>query len=315
MKKIMNWSMVAVFIAVLGSIIGCAQSSGGSSGGGEVTYSSRIESFGTFPQSEKASTVTIDESNYEDKGGLRYYAGSDGEKYAKVIVEGEDKYYKVEPIQWRVLTTNYKGTGKALLLAEKILINCNYYDSENNRTIGGSTIYPNNYKESRVRAYLNGLSYTNDSGTDSSFLNTGFLQTAFTSAEQSQIVTTNVDNSAASTTDATNTLTPATSYVCADTDDKIFLLSEKEATSYGFPLYNQAGVGNVRIRFATAFAKAKGSNQRSEPGYGGWWWLRTPAYNDRRNACDVITDGDVSHNNLAWITSGAVVPALTKTLQ
>ena len=33
-----------------------------------------------------------------------------------------------------------------------------YYDYYNvNRTINGSTVYPNNYKESKIRAYLNGL--------------------------------------------------------------------------------------------------------------------------------------------------------------
>ena len=153
-------------------------------------------------------------------GANTYYKGSDGAWYAKCTEktnesgykysDGTDvaqdsanstKYFKVEPIKWRVLTNDYNG--KKLLLAESILINCDYYGYYNvNRTIGNSTVYPNNYKESRVRAYLNGLSYTKkesdsaDQVTDSTFAGKGFLQTAFTSTAQNQIATTNVDNSA-----------------------------------------------------------------------------------------------------------------------
>ena len=68
---------------------------------------------------------------------------------------------------WRVLTEDYtvpgenekpQSSGKALLLAENILTGgiC-YYVGWNTRTItGAGTIYPNNYKYSTIRAWLNG---------------------------------------------------------------------------------------------------------------------------------------------------------------
>ena len=75
---------------------------------------------------------------------------------------------------WRVLTEDYtvpgenekpQSSGKALLLAENILTGgiC-YYVGWNTRTITGAgtkegepaTVYPNNYKYSTIRAWLNG---------------------------------------------------------------------------------------------------------------------------------------------------------------
>ena len=77
---------------------------------GETTYD--IVTFGSFPQSEKASTVSIT-SESKTVGSFTYYKGDDNEWYAEL----KSKYYKVEPIKWRVLTVNYNGTGKKLLLA------------------------------------------------------------------------------------------------------------------------------------------------------------------------------------------------------
>ncbi|MBQ4496531.1 MAG: hypothetical protein II973_03415, partial [Spirochaetaceae bacterium] len=143
----------------------------------------------------------------------------------------------VEPIKWRVLNPN--ASGNKILLAESILTaNVVYYDYYGvNRTIGNVTVYPNNYEHSKIRAYLNGLSYAvkaSDSAeqtTDSTYSGKGFLQTAFTSTAQSLIATTAVDNSAASTNPASNANlwnSGTNDYACDGTSDKIFLLSEKE---------------------------------------------------------------------------------------
>ena len=210
-------------------------------------------------------------------------------------------------------------------MAESILTgNVAYYDYYNvNRTIEEKTeektVYPNNYEHSKIRAYLNGLSYAvkaSDSAeqtTDSTYNEKGFLQTAFTSSAQSLIATTTVDNSAASTNPASNEGLCENGYACENTSDKIFLLSEKEVTTrdYGFTEYNVYGQKNSRIRVTTDYAKANYACQYTVAGYGGNWWLRSPYYSDERKACYIYNDGDARlydiyvHNKYT-----GVVPAL-----
>lgn len=287
---------------------------------GGTTYD--IVTFGTFPQSEKASTVSIT-SESKTVGSFTYYKGDDNEWYAEL----NSQYYKVEPIKWRVLTVNYNGTGKKLLLAENILINCKYYDYYNgNRTISTATIYPNNYEHSRVRAYLNGLSYqkkASDSAQESNeaFVNKGFFQTAFTQAEQDAIATTTVVNNERSTNPDSNDKqwnNGANQYASdTPTSDKIFLLSLQEATKadYGFAAYNEYngdGTHNdsTRIRITTAFAQANGAYQHGTSGYGGSWWLRSPTYSDIDFARGVDFYGGAYGNRRVNIDNVGVVPAL-----
>ena len=105
--------------------------------------------FGVWPQSvlPATSTVTVDETVSVTMGANTYYLGSDGNYYAKCTENAwgsgaeykyhdgtqvgrggtTTRYFKVEPIKWRVLTDNYSG--KKLLLAENILTaNVPYYD-------------------------------------------------------------------------------------------------------------------------------------------------------------------------------------------
>ena len=242
--------------------------------------------YGSYPQSELWGEVTVDENDSKQVGMYTYYKGSDGEWYAKVY----STYYKVEPIKWRVLTENYKGTGKKLLLAENILINCAFYDYKVYRTINGKTVYPNNYEYSRVRAFLNGTSYKKLSSVsdvlsdDNGFVEKGFLQTAFTEDEQNHITNTIVDNSEITASDSTGNDSTEPHYVCNNTKDKIFLLSKSEITnaSYGFTTY--LTIYENQDKLTTDFAQAKGTDTHN--GYQspysagqGNWLLRSP-YND-----------------------------------
>lgn len=284
--------------------------------GTSATYAN----FGDWPQSAKEDGVTVDETESVVQGTYTYYKGSDDAWYAKII----SNYYKVEPIKWRVLTTNYNGTGKKLLLAENILINCAYYDYyDEYRTVGETTIYPNNYEHSRVRAYLNGLSYQKKSviteqTEDSSLLNKGFLQTAFTSTLQTAIAEASVINNARSANpdgDSNASLwNSGNNQYASDTHttDKIFLLSEQEVTKteYGFAAYNQSGQGNVRIRVATDFAASCGVNQSTTTGYGGYWWLRTPYYMRSYCALCMYDDGDAYNWFIVDQAKIGIVPAL-----
>lgn len=305
--------------------------------GTEATYCT----FGDWPQTIKEESVTVDETKSVSMGLYTYYLGSDNNYYAKcwenayndsyTYSDGtalaqrsanSEKYFKVEPIKWRVLNPNAEGN--KILVAESILTaNVAYYDYDDvNRTIEGKTVYPNNYEHSRIRAYLNGLSYVvkaNDSAeqtTDSTYNGIGFLQTAFTSSAQSLIATTTVDNSAASTNPASNASEwndGTNNYACDNTSDKIFLLSEKEATTsdYGFTEHNVYGLGNSRIRMTTDYAKANYAFQNTTAGYGGYWWLRSPPCNYSDCARNVGSDGFAGISNSVNLNYFGVVPALS----
>ncbi|MCR5495010.1 MAG: hypothetical protein K6F15_05180, partial [Treponema sp.] len=156
----------------------------------------QLVKFGDFPQTIAASGITYSSSTVYNG----WYLGSDGYFYEScsanpdnssytfsnnvTIVSGTTYYFKVQPIEWRVLTTNYNSTGRKLLLAEKILTaNVPYYYSDSGKRRIGEYVYPNNYKYSQIRAYLNGLNYYNNSNTAVTTYNgSGFLQKAFTTS-------------------------------------------------------------------------------------------------------------------------------------
>ena len=284
--------------------------------------------FGEWPQTEavgfKPTTTPKSHGIFVDN---YYVEGND--KY----VEKDGKYYKVEPIVWRVLTDNYIDadgiTGNALLLAEKILtggIPYYHFDRKGGsvpRNIEDKTIHPNNYEHSQIRAWLNGLSYqSKESGgamqsSKDEYKNAGFLQTAFTESARELIADTSVDNSAASTNPASNDKewNSGTNPYASDTPttDKVFLLSEHEATteSYGFAIYSDSGKGNTRIRVITDYAKATGAYQYSTE---GWWWLRSPFYYYEDDARVINDYGYASDRNKVHYSNGGVVPALSISL-
>ena len=173
--------------------------------------------FGDFPQT--ISYYTDDScQNFENEKGLTaepvyngwYLSREDGYFYAKYSGETPQDYnviystdginsysfpldtyhfFKVEPISWIVIDDNYNESGKKLLISEKILSTCLYYDFDNTeqRIINDELINPNDYKMSRINAYLNGLVYKQSFGgginpiTD--FEGKGFLQLAFRESE------------------------------------------------------------------------------------------------------------------------------------
>ena len=281
--------------------------------------------FGDWPQIIKKEGVEIGAGTLV-RGGLTYHVGNDGNYYVK----HSDKYYKVEPIVWRVLTTSYEvpegGTGdNALLLAEKILTGgIRYYVDTSTRTITGAgtkegepnTVYPNNWQYSTIRAWLNGSYEANDT-QNKTYDGKGFLQTAFTESAWNLIADTTVDNSATSTNPASNPKQwneGENPYACGKTTDKVFLLSEEEATNseYGFGAYNNED--STRIRVTTDYAKATGAYQSTSEGDGGWWWLRSPYYDFEDYARVISIDGIADSYSDVDYTYGGVVPALSISL-
>ncbi len=258
-----------------------------------------IVTFGSFPQTMKDDSVTIDESETKQYGIYTCCKGSDGEWYS----ENEDSgiYCKVEAIKWRVLTEDYDHDnnpatpGAKLLLAEKILDNYYFYTISGpftDRTIENNTVYPNDYKHSTIRAYLNGLTYISKSNTSSAtqtertdFSGKGFLQMAFTADEEKFIQRTGA------------------------TEDKLFLLNEAELSTADYGFSDDAS----RIKETSDFANSAEAGQRN-PDY---WWLRSHP-EDNIQADIVDYDGSLGSVSVEGERNkifgddywGGVVPAL-----
>ena len=293
---------------------------------GTAGNKARYVLFGDWPQTIKVDNVTVDENITEEHGMLSYYLGSDDCWYVKCIenAHGSDKtysngitveksssnsikYFKVEPIKWRILTFNYNGTENALLLSEKILTaNIEFYCNESGyyRRINDKKVYKNNYKESKIRAYLNGQAFYrdplfswSDKIYDDTFYVKGFLQSAFTIDAQDLIVITNVNNNALSTFGSSEKGT-YNSYACANTNDKIFLLSENEVTTSLYEFNN-----SVRKKTSTEYALANYSET--------WWWLRSPSPKSETSVSYINSEGSTgNYTHVGW-SEGGIVPALT----
>ena len=250
--------------------------------------------FGEYPQTIKADDVTVGDVADEDG----YYLGSDGERYAKVVADpynsgytfsngsdvtsGNTYYFKVEPIRWRILS---ESDGSALILADGIIAN-KAYDAGNN----------NNYKNSDIRAWLNGE----------------FMNTAFGEMAQSLIETTEVDNSAYSTGYSGN------QYACENTFDKVFLLSYREVVNsdYGFAS-SPSTYDTARRMTVSDYARSTGAYMNTSSSYFGCgnWWLRSP-FGNRSDDVRYVDDYGYAGSGNCYVdyVGYGVVPALNITL-
>lgn len=182
-----------------------------------------------------------------------------------------------EPIKWRVLSVDGDD---AFLLADQSL-DCQPYDQRSSYT---QKSYP--WETCSLRTWLNDAFYKN----------------AFNSAEQSAIRSTLVINEEG--TKGGN-----------NTQDKLYLLSVKEAgnTTYGFN--NKAGgmfgildLDATRYSKNTRYANRKGAFTYSSG--NGSWWLRTPGQNSCAETV-VDSNGAVSSGgDGVAVTSNGVRPVL-----
>lgn len=143
------------------------------------------------------------------------------------------------------------------------------------------------------------------------WLNWTFYNKAFSSAEQSAILTTNVDNSkkqcySGYSTDGGN-----------NTQDKVFLLSYAEANKYFGVTYDNRS--NTKSRVApTAYAIAHGgwtssSNKTADSTYAGRWWLRSSGSSSSSAA--LVSSSGARIGDYVNSTGGAVRPALWVNLE
>ncbi len=167
-----------------------------------------------------------------------------------LIHENETHWFKCEPITWKVLKKNNK---EFYVISSKILdIGC-YCNTLEERTINEQIIYPNNYKHSDIRFWLN----------------TNFYNSAFSYSLKQYIQTTTVDNSQSSTGSSYN------QYYCENTDDKVFMPSFVDYTNgniFSTSLYSTG----TRTSDGSDYAKAIGLMY---DGNGSFYWTRTPSGN------------------------------------
>ena len=159
--------------------------------------------------------------------------------------------------------------------------------------------YANNYKYSEIRAWLNAT----------------FYETAFSALQQEIILITEVDNSAKSTNPHGNETAHnggVNKYACENTNDKIFLLSQEEATNEAYGFSSSESADESREMITSDYSRALGALMiTTEDYYGnGWWYHRSPDCNRSGYAYRSSTDGHC--NSSIWVdyTSLGTVPAL-----
>ena len=173
-----------------------------------------------------------------------------------------------KPIEWIVM----KNEGNQVLLLSKYVLDAKTYNEELEEVT---------WETSDIRQWLNNEFYT----------------TAFNKTEKAKIQTSlikNEDNSEYGTSGGN------------DTEDKVFLLSEKEAET----LFSN---DDERIAKATEYAEKSGVYVNKEK--AAWWWLRSPGYYSYY-AAEVINYGWV-YGHGSGVSSGidGVRPALHLNLQ
>ncbi len=238
--------------------------------------------YGYYPQthvSDKETIAALDAMTSPQMGSWYFYKGDyyakttltfvvysyfdDGEK----IKRGSTYWFKCEPIRWKVLSSAGKQTK---LVSAKLLDTQNYTEyyfpwceDEEEECISKFGYYLNNYKESLVRDWLNG-----------EFYNAAF------SFGDSFVLTTEVDNSAATTND------PKTKYACENTNDKVYLLSYQDYSTY-------FSDDSSRMCLTTDWARAKGAATGNTPDIKKMceYWTRSPyaidKFPDFRDVCVV----------------------------
>lgn len=192
-----------------------------------------------------------------------------------------------EPVKWRVLSNT---GGQLFLLADQNLDVFQYHTEPEYVT----------WETSTMRSWLNGYGASSNTGGSSGTDYTGdnFLDTAFSTEEQSAIVETTVVNN--DNTDCGDFSIEGGN----DTTDRIFLLSLTEASNRNyFP--------NDISRFSTNTAYVAGGGKLGssmyDAGEGDWWWLRSPGNGNLRAAfidwedCGPVADGNPVNNRVTAV--------------
>ena len=201
--------------------------------------------FGTYQQSSAGST---------EPDGTE---GVDWIKSDTANKNGQDPYYYIDPVKWRVLSN---ASGQLFLLSDQNLDVFQYHTEYESVT----------WETSTMRSWLNGYSASHNTGGSSGtdYTSDNFIGAAFSEKEQGAIADTTVvndDNPTYGTEGGENT------------NDKIFLLSIAEAQNSSY-----FADDNSRIATNTAYVADGGKidGGMSVVGKADNWWLRSPGIDD-----------------------------------
>ena len=180
------------------------------------------------------------------------------------IVGGTTYWFKCEPIIWDLLENK---NGELLILSTYLIDQFVYYPYTSERTDSlQNKVYPPDYKNSDVRAWLNnGTVWYSNIGMN--YSSTGFFATAFAFGND-YVQTTNVDNSAATTRTVPN------KYASSNTNDKVFLLSYQDYLNPNYGFSENTTSCEARKCKVTDWARARGG-YFDDNGYGEYW-TRSP---------------------------------------
>ncbi len=141
--------------------------------------------YGLYPQTHVSDETLVSELNKltttESNGWYLY----DGSYYAKKIANprfsfgrfsdgtkfdrGKTYWFKCEPIEWEI-RSSLEGTYS--LVSTSLLDTHCFHSSTYNRTINGEVVYPNNYKHSDIRSWLNDEFYNSAFALDNFLIQT-----------------------------------------------------------------------------------------------------------------------------------------------
>lgn len=257
--------------------------------------------FGSYPQSEiyesdivyeDLKRATWDQNDDVTIGEVKYHRiqetyYDDSNNSQNPILLKVWRYFKYEPIKWRILSVN-ESENKALLLSDKNL-DMKAYNEENIDVT---------WKTSTIRSWLNGY------GRSSNYCNTdyttdNFINTAFTTEEQDIIQTSTIK-------------TPANLWHGTsggeDAEDRIFLLSIDEAMEESYGFLNTTGTTETRESMNTAYVASY--PYCYDEGTSDFWWLRTVG-DDYPYATSVYDHGMIDYDGIVADSDQYVVrPAL-----
>ncbi|MBQ9369599.1 MAG: InlB B-repeat-containing protein [Clostridia bacterium] len=219
-----------------------------------------------------------------------------------LIDEGEEYFFIVEPIKWRVLSGDPTKNEDVVLMAESVLTAYTFKADGTTISAGGQNIYGGNWEYSGIRDYLNNE----------------FYNKAFKSGEAGFIRTTTVDYSKDTVNKQYKNEKWANGTSC---EDKVYLLSYADLTNTSYGWSDSSKSEDLkRVAKNTDYSKTMGaysclnrvesgnSMSKDEYDFAVWWLRSTTDFADRAS---VVTGPGAIGSAVVTSDFVGVRPAIT----